>query len=209
MLTRLIISDPPRHAADGLSIPFFTMSRTVSRTVSLSAAATATSVRNRTEPEWLLNINWFAASGRSGPARYNGATDRTPAELDVENNVLVNEIVSVEGQAEATAKTVVGHSGNHNGSDHDTKQSTVPAEEKVAILEVPVVEEKLNVSSNLDGRRTPSDVQNPESAAGSNLEKEKDSGSGGESRSSSVVLALPEVVQTLPRGVHFPETKAE
>ncbi|RXW25610.1 hypothetical protein EST38_g247 [Candolleomyces aberdarensis] len=187
----------------GLSIPFFTVSRNVSRTVSISVTATATSARNRMAPEWLLNINQFAV--RSGPGGVNVPT-RTPAEPDVENNIVSME-QKVNSQEEM-AKTIIGRSavnnGSHDGSDHGIK---VPPKAKVTVLEAAVIEESVN---DLHRRRTNSGGNRTESAAGSGLEKDSRSagGDGYESRSSSFAV-LPEVTQISPKSVHFPESRAE
>ena len=186
---------------DGLSIPFFTISRNVSRTVSISATATVNSARNRVDPEWLLNINWF--SGRPGPSRFNPPS--TPAEPDVENNH-VDEERSMEqtiNSHEEMAKTVVGHrripsGGGHSGSDHSAlKEVEVPPKAMVTVSEAPVIEEdKLTVSSVYRRRTTSSaDVKEGEDAA-----SEKGA-------SSASIVALPEVAHhgNPPRAVRFPE----
>ncbi|KAJ3502865.1 hypothetical protein NMY22_g18441 [Coprinellus aureogranulatus] len=74
----------------GLSIPFFTISRNVSRTVSIQVTATGTSARSRRgAPEWLLNINRFGVRGGSPTAPSANATK----EVDIENGTAAVESV--------------------------------------------------------------------------------------------------------------------
>ncbi|KAH6908646.1 Sodium/hydrogen exchanger family-domain-containing protein [Coprinopsis sp. MPI-PUGE-AT-0042] len=72
----------------GLSIPFFNISRNVSRTVSLQVTATTASGR-RPAPEWLLRVNRFTT--RETPNSASPIEKTTSEEIDVEGKAGIGE----------------------------------------------------------------------------------------------------------------------
>ncbi|KAH6907290.1 Sodium/hydrogen exchanger family-domain-containing protein [Coprinopsis sp. MPI-PUGE-AT-0042] len=72
----------------GLSIPFFNISRNVSRTVSLQVTATTASGR-RPAPEWLLRVNRFTT--RETPNSASPVEKTTSEEIDVEGKAGIGE----------------------------------------------------------------------------------------------------------------------